>query len=338
MDNRLKNLGDWAKEIYAEDAIRISPASADASFRRYFRVEHQDGSHIIMDAPPDKEDSEPFVRISSYLASLALNVPQVVNSQDKQGFYLLTDLGSTQYLDFLTTDNVDRLYQDAMQALFVMQSRCKQPEARIPPYDEPLLLTEMGLFSEWYLGHELKASLSKRQLEIIQSSYQILANSALQQPNVFVHRDYHSRNLMFVESANPGILDFQDAVWGPVTYDLVSLLRDCYITWPQQKVESWMKKYYSWLCDDGLISDVSEIQFIRWFDLMGMQRHLKASGIFARLNHRDNKPGYMNDIPRTMNYLLSVASNYSEFDDFLSVMDELGIPEKLSLTPMENTW
>ncbi len=335
MDKRLEKIESWARQIFAGDEIQISPASADASFRRYFRVEHKNDSQIIMDAPPEKEDSEPFVRISSYLSKLDLNVPTVLNSLAEQGFYLLTDLGSVPYLDRLSSENADRLYLDAMRALLVMQSKGKEHEAKIPSYSKDLLLTEMGLFSDWYLGHELGVSLSKRQSEIVQSSYQMLTDSAWQQPKVFVHRDYHSRNLMYVEAHNPGILDFQDAVWGPITYDLVSLLRDCYIAWPEQRVEAWLKKYYAMLSETNLLRDVSVTQFMRWFDLMGIQRHLKASGIFARLKHRDNKSGYIKDIPRTMNYIISVASQYPEFDDFLSVMDELGIPNRLSLTQVE---
>ncbi len=336
MDKRLEKINNWAKYLFAGDDIRVSPASADASFRRYFRVEHQSDSHIIMDAPPDKEDSEPFVRISSYLANLGLNVPRVLNSQDELGFYLLTDLGSIPYLDRLSTDNADRLYLDAMQALMVMQTRGVQREVNIPPYDQALLLQEMSLFSEWFLGHELKVSISKKQNDTLQAVYQLLAESALQQPRVFVHRDYHSRNLMYIEPDNPGILDFQDAVWGPVTYDLVSLLRDCYIAWPKQQVELWVHHYYKLLCEAKLLVNVSAPQFMRWFDLMGIQRHLKATGIFSRLKYRDNKLSYVKDIPRTMSYIVSIAAQYSEFEDFLCLLDELGIPQTLSLTQVEN--
>ena len=336
MDKRLADIERWATGLYADEELRISPASADASFRRYFRLEHQTGSNIIMDAPPDKEDSEPFVRISAYLASLDLNVPTVLKSSNEQGFYLLSDLGSLPYLDQLSPNNADRLYHDAMQVLLVMQSRGECGAAKIQRYSKELLLNEMELFSEWFLKRELAITLTKNQDKILQSCYQVLLESALQQPEVFVHRDYHSRNLMYVEAFNPGILDFQDAVWGPVTYDLVSLLRDCYILWPEHKVDEWVKNYYLLLCDEKIINNVSETQFMRWFDLMGMQRHLKASGIFARLKHRDNKMGYIKDIPRTVNYIISAASRYPEFDVFRDVLDELDISEKLKLIQMEN--
>jgi len=336
VDKRLDDIERWAKQLFVGEELQISPASADASFRRYFRVQHQTGSNIIMDAPPDKEDSEPFVRISAYLANLDLNVPLVLNEVSERGFYLLTDLGSVPYLDQLSNDNSDHLYQDAMQVLFTIQSQGKRDEAKLGLYNKALLLSEMELFSDWFLGRELAISLTKNQRNVLQSCYQLLLESALQQPEVFVHRDYHSRNLMYLETHNPGILDFQDAVWGPITYDLVSLLRDCYITWPEQQVAAWVKKYYLLLCEGKLINNVSETQFVRWFDLMGMQRHLKASGIFSRLKHRDNKFGYIKDIPRTMNYILSAAAQHPEFDDFLHLMDEIGISEKLSLNQMEN--
>jgi len=328
-DERFQVLQAWAEGIFSSRQLDIQSASADASFRRYFRVTHDSKSYIIMDAPPEKEDSEPFVRISGYLADINLNVPRVIESDVEKGFYLLTDLGHRVYLEHLTEDSVDLFYMDAMFALSVMHQAGDQYKDTLPAYDRALLHTEMHLFSDWYLGRHNQIKLKDEQLAILESTYALLSASALEQPNVFVHRDYHSRNLMLLDTDNPGILDFQDAVWGPVTYDLVSLLRDCYITWPRPRVESWVKQYYARLSATSLLEGVTEAQFLRWFDLMGIQRHLKASGIFARLNYRDGKPGYLNDIPRTMNYVFSVASDYKELRPFLNLLDEFGIPDEL---------
>jgi len=329
MDERFQALQVWVEGIFGARQLDIQPASADASFRRYFRVMHDGKSYIIMDAPPEKEDSEPFVRISGYLADIDLNVPRVIERSVEKGFYLLTDLGRSVYLEHLTDDSADKFYSDAMHALSVMHQAGHQYRNALPVYARELLHTEMSLFSDWYLGRHHQVELNDDQLTILESTYALLSTSALEQPNVFVHRDYHSRNLMLLDTGNPGILDFQDAVWGPVTYDLVSLLRDCYITWPRQRVESWVKQYYAQLSTTSLLEDVTEAQFLRWFDLMGIQRHLKASGIFARLNYRDGKPGYLNDIPRTMDYVFSVASDYAELKPFLNLLDELDIPDKL---------
>lgn len=326
MDIRLNKLTDWVGQIFSNDAVDIKPASADASFRRYFRVSHDDNTFIVMDAPPEKENSEPFVRISAYLKQLELNVSSVLDSLPEQGFYLLNDLGTRPYLDQLSSDNASRLYHDAMQALLVMQHRGAKAEIKLPDYNQELLLFEMSLFPDWYLQHELKVSLSPAQQQVLQSAFELLTDSAMSQPQVFVHRDYHSRNLMYLEDQNPGILDFQDAVWGPVTYDLASLLRDCYIAWPQQRVYAWVNEYFTQLIELGILQNIAAEQFIRWFDLMGVQRHLKASGIFARLKHRDSKPGYINDIPRTLNYVLSVAQRYPELNEFASLLIELKVP------------
>jgi len=284
-----------------------------------------------MDAPPDKEDCEPFVRISGYLAEIGLNVPKVTESSVEQGFYLLTDLGCRAYLDHLNEDTVVPLYTDAMQAIEVMHRSGAKYESDIPAYDRDLLHTEMALFTDWYLARHHGVDLNDAQKAMIESTYAKLSESALEQPKVFVHRDYHSRNLMLVDENNPGILDFQDAVWGPVTYDLVSLLRDCYVAWPRQRVESWLQDYYKRLAGDSLFEGVTPAQFLRWFDLMGIQRHLKAAGIFARLNYRDGKPGYLNDIPRTLAYVFTVAEDYQELKPFVDLLNELGIPQTLQL-------
>lgn len=328
-NQRFHELRTWVEGLFGCQLSDIQPASADASFRRYFRLSHDDQTWIIMDAPPEKEDSEPFVRVSGYLSAIGLNVPKVIESAVEQGFYLLTDLGRRAYLDHLHEGTVNSLYQDAMQAIEIMHRAGSQYQDGIPPYNRELLHTEMALFTNWYLARHHGVELNDAQHAVIESTYSLLSDAALEQPKVFVHRDYHSRNLMLVDENNPGILDFQDAVWGPITYDLVSLLRDCYITWPRERVESWLQDYYERLVDDPLLEGVSQAQFLRWFNLMGIQRHLKATGIFARLNYRDGKPGYLNDIPRTLGYVFTVAKDYQELKPFLDLLNELGIPQKI---------
>jgi len=327
-DRRLDKLAAWLAGQLAQTGFSIQPASADASFRRYFRVTVDGTSYIAMDAPPDKEDSHPFVRIAGYLNGMQVNAPRVLAENYADGFFLLTDLGDRHYLSVLNEDNAADLYTDAMQALLRIQSGGAQYVAQLPPYDHALLWREMELFRDWYLHRHLGLTLDNAQHDILNRTWELLAQNALQQPVVFVHRDYHSRNLMYVKNGgdNPGILDFQDAVAGPLTYDLVSLLRDCYIKWPAAQLAGWTRYYYDQLLANRLVEDVSYAQFMRWFDLMGIQRHLKASGIFARLNYRDGKPGYLADIPRTLGYILDVAPAYSELHDFVSLLRQRVVP------------
>jgi aminoglycoside/choline kinase family phosphotransferase len=330
-DSRFTQLNEWLQSQLDCADFSIEPASADASFRRYFRVRTHDKSLIAMDAPPDKEDSHPFVRIAGYLGAMHINAPRVLAENYNDGFFLLSDLGHSHYLAVLNPHNAKQLYADAMQVLLQLQQRGAIYLSGLPPYDQALLLREMQLFRDWYLQTHLGLVLSAAQHAVLDSTYAFLAEQALAQPRVFVHRDYHSRNLMYVPQAghNPGVLDFQDAVAGPLTYDLVSLLRDCYIDWPCAQVMDWVADYHRKLHDKGLFGSISLAQFVRWFDLMGVQRQLKASGIFARLNHRDGKPGYLNDIPRTLGYILQVAPDYPELQDFLALLDELAIPARL---------
>ncbi|MCG6887478.1 MAG: phosphotransferase [Proteobacteria bacterium] len=318
MDKRFERLQLWLPEVAGIADCDITPASADASFRRYFRIRFDGQSRIVMDAPPAQEDCHPFVQISALLSDIGLHVPEVLVEDLEQGFLLLTDLGERMYLDELNGRSVGALYGDAMQALLRLQAYGPAP---LPAYDQDLLWREMELFREWYLGRHLGLALTPDQQAIIDQVFHFLSESALQQPRVIVHRDYHSRNLM-VSDPNPGILDFQDAVMGPVSYDLVSLLRDCYIAWPQQQVQHWLQDYHRQLLDRQIIDGVSLAEFQRWFDLMGIQRHLKASGIFARLNYRDGKPGYLADIPRTLAYVLDVGQGYPELQDFIRLLGE----------------
>jgi len=275
-----------------------------------------------MDAPPDREDCRPFVYISRLLRDLGLHVPEILAEDTAQGFLLLSDLGSRLYLDELNEANVDRLYGDALGALATLQG-CGPADGRLPRYDRKLLLAEMSLFRDWLLGTHLEMTLNDSERQRLEESFELLVANALEQPVVCVHRDFHSRNLMVSDHHNPGILDYQDAVIGPVTYDLVSLLRDCYIDWPRSRVEGWALGYYELARQTGILrpGDADETGFLRWFDLMGVQRHLKAAGIFARLNHRDGKPGYLADIPRTLGYVQAVCQRYPELADLARITE-----------------
>jgi len=319
MDQRFEQLKVWVEEVLAIRDADLRPASSDASFRRYFRVRHGQESFVIMDAPPDKEDCGPFIKVSTAMASFGLNVPRVLEKDLQQGFLLLSDLGSEQYLQVLDTDSVDGLYADAVTALVNLQLRSVDSEVLLPVYDHVLLMTEMNLFKDWLLAQQLKINLNDEQSAALDNTFEWLAQQALAQPQVWVHRDYHCRNLMRTEVDNPGVLDFQDAVLGPLTYDLVSLLKDCYISWPRQRVEAWLADYHRQIQAAGLIANIDRGQLLKWFDCMGVQRHLKAAGIFARLNIRDGKPGYLADIPRTLAYIAEVAEQQPELE-FLGVL------------------
>ena len=313
---RLEYLRQWTRQQLDWPDIELTPASVDASFRRYFRIQQGDASYILMDAPPDKEDCRSFIHVSELLLGLGLHVPEILARNLERGFLLLSDLGRRLYLDELNEKSVDRLYGDALGALAALQS-CDPDNSSLPLYTSELLLFEMSLFRDWLIGAHLNIRLDQAQQQDLKNSCELLAENALQQAAVCVHRDFHSRNLMVSAYNNPGILDYQDAVIGPVTYDLVSLLRDCYISWPRQRVEDWAMGYFELAQQTGILrqNQVNEQQFLKWFDWMGVQRHLKAAGIFARLNHRDGKPGYLDDIPRTLGYVTDVCSRYNELSE-----------------------
>ncbi len=315
-DQRAQALVGWLKDGLGLDIHSIAPASSDASFRRYFRVHHADGCHIVMDAPPDRETTEPFVRIAKLLQAAGLHTPAVYHCNREQGFLLLEDLGSTSLLDCLNADSADAFYASALDSLLMLQTGVDLEQCALPRYDYALLQRELTIFHEWFLEKLLGIVMP---LAIKQAVDEMLIDAALSQPQVCVHRDFHSRNLMVLEQDGPGVIDFQDAVIGPISYDVVSLLRDCYIRWPQHQVESWARAYYRRLIDAEML-DVDFERFMRWFDWMGLQRHLKAVGIFARLHLRDNKSSYLADIPRTMSYINEVCAAYpelAEFHDFL---------------------
>jgi N-acetylmuramate 1-kinase len=325
-DLRLEQLERWLAKLFGTRDFQVTTASADASFRRYFRVTRGADTWIAMDAPPAKEDMEPYIRIASMLVDVGVNAPRVLERNSEEGFLLNSDLGSQTYLmELEARGDADRLYADAIEALVRIQSRGAGHAARLPPYDDALLRREMGLFPEWFCGRHLGLTLAGDDAVALAGVFDVLSATALEQPNVFVHRDYHSRNLMVGDGArhgaNPGILDFQDAVSGPVTYDLVSLLRDCYVAWPVERVRTWALQFRSAARREGVEVGGNESEFLRWFDLMGVQRHLKAIGIFARLWHRDGKPGYLNDIPRTLSYVRTVSGNYRELHFLQTFID-----------------
>ena len=312
-DPRLALLRHWLEDGLGWRDTSLAPASADASFRRYFRVTRPQGTCIAMDAPPDKENVEPYLAVAGMLADIGVNAPRVLGRNAGDGFLLLTDLGSVTYL----TELADRgragaLYADAIAALVRIEARGAGHATRLPPYDEKLLRFEMSLFTDWLVGRHLGLVLHQDDTRGLAAAFDLLVANALAQPRVFVHRDYHSRNLMVCAEENPGILDFQDAVHGPLTYDLVSLLRDCYIDWPQERVVEWALEFRRQAAAAGLDAGADDGQFLRWFDLMGVQRHLKASGIFARLWHRDGKPGYLAEVPRTLGYVEQACARHAD--------------------------
>ncbi|MDJ0813485.1 MAG: phosphotransferase [Woeseiaceae bacterium] len=302
----------WVRGFDGLEKADPHPASGDASFRRYFRVHSDTASYIVMDAPPEKEDSRPFIQVAGYLESMQLHAPRVLEADLEHGFLLLTDLGSTQYLQLLEDDAAaaEVLYASAMRALLIIQNRGEAFQSHLPAYDAERLHFEMSLFHDWLCEKHLSIEFSdadEREWRMLCD--QLVAN-ALEQPQVFVHRDYHSRNLMVAEDG-PGILDFQDAMEGPLTYDLVSLLKDCYVKMSADQIAKLVAEFAHDARQLG-VHDLGDEQYRRCFDLTGVQRHLKAAGIFARLNHRDGKSGYLADVPRTLSYIVDLAPDYGE--------------------------
>jgi aminoglycoside/choline kinase family phosphotransferase len=321
MNDRYKQMTRWLDSLGYHD-YTLSPASEDASFRSYFRVKTETESWILMDAPPQKEPCDRFIAVATKLRNAGLSAPEIIHQDLSQGFLLLTDFGSTDYLSILDANSEGPLYADALAALLKMQTSIECDD--LPGYDEALLLQEMDLFRDWFLKELLGIDLDAAQQAVWRSIKQVLVQNALEQPQVFVHRDYHSRNLMKIENRNPGILDFQDAVKGPVTYDLVSLLRDCYIAWPAVRVDQLALDYHDFARVNELV-DVESAKFLRWFNLMGIQRHLKAIGIFSRLKIRDGKSGYLKDIPRTLEYIEQVSAKEMNMVGLYSMIADLSL-------------
>jgi len=273
-----------------------------------------------MDAPPENEEITTFCRLGRRFHKLGINVPDILHTDEQQGLVLMTDLGSQHYLDNLNDSTVERLYGDALGSLVTLQTGTFDDPAFLPPYSAQLLRQEMDLFREWYLATHLGLEITAEEHKIMDESWQLLIDSALEQPQLWVHRDFHSRNLMVTDFNNPGVIDFQDAVTGPITYDLVSLLKDCYIEWPMERVEDWVLGYHDLALQSGLLEKENEQQFLCWFHRMGIQRHLKVAGIFARLSHRDGKNQYLNDIPLTLKYLVSALKNDPELSELYNLV------------------
>jgi N-acetylmuramate 1-kinase len=322
-DARRSALGEWLRALPASYGLQPSTlraASADASFRRYFRVDAAEGAFVVMDAPPDKEDSRPFVHVAQLLREAGLNAPQVLEADLAAGFLLLTDLGSTTYLAALDADTAPALFEDAMEAL-VRWQLASRPGV-LPPYDETLLRRELHLFPDWYVARHLGRALTDVQRRTLDKIFDRIVASNLAQPTVYVHRDYMPRNLM-VASPNPGVLDFQDAVMGPITYDVASLYRDAFISWDEERVLDWVVQYWEKSRRAGLPVSSDFGAFWRDFEWMGLQRHLKVLGIFARINYRDGKPHYLADTPRFVGYVRAVTRRYDELAPLHRLFDEL---------------
>ncbi len=314
---------DWLKNDCLLNVTSCEAASNDASFRRYFRVQIEGKTFIAMDAPPDKEDIVPFMHIANLFKHANVNTPTILQHNLNDGFLLLEDFGSQWLLDSLNEENATMFYKNALHALLPLHTNENLLNADLPFYGETLLRLEMSLFEEWFIEQLLDVELPQNLWENVQTC---LVKSALEQPTVCVHRDYHSRNLMVLPNGELGVLDFQDAVLGALTYDVVSLLRDCYVDWSSDKIEMWLHDYLQHL-QRRKVTHVDFSQFKRWFDLMGMQRHLKVCGIFARLHLRDDKPDYLKSIPRTLNYILQVCGAYPELHEFQQFLQQQILPQ-----------
>ena len=324
-DARLDALREWLRTLPA--GHRLAPASArpasnDASFRRYFRIDAGSGSLIVMDAPPPMEDCRPFVHAARVLGEAGMNVPRVIEADLDRGFLLLTDFGDRTYLDALDDGTADALYADASRALIALQVASR--EGVFPAYDRELLLRELMLYPDWYVTRHKGVTLNDTDRELLHRSFETLLANNLGQPRVLVHRDYHSRNLMRLDGeGNPGVLDFQDAVYGALTYDLVSLLRDAYVGWPEERVIDWAVRHWERARKARLPVQQDFSEFYRDFEWMGLQRHLKVLGIFARLCHRDGKRRYLDDLPLVLDYVVKTASRYNAFTGLAKLIDRI---------------
>lgn len=299
----------WARTALVDADLTLHHASADASFRSYWRGVSGGHSWIVMDAPPAHEDIRPWLEIAARLRAAGLNAPQVRLADADAGFVLMNDLGTRLYLPALTESSADALYGDALDALLTMQTRADAHG--LPAYDEAKLVAEMELMPTWFLQRHLGYTPTCEEWDVIEPAFRALLDAVRVQPQVFVHRDYHARNLLVTAAQSPGIIDFQDAVRGPVTYDLVSLLRDCYIAWPEARVQGWVEDYRRRLVDAG-ITTADPATFLRWFDLTGLQRHLKVLGIFCRLCYRDGKADYLRDLPLVWRYVREVGARHPQ--------------------------
>ncbi len=319
---RQKQLTEWLSSLYPNQPFNLTPASADASFRRYFRATFADGStKVLMDAPPQHEDCKPFLHVGKLFEAAGAHVPHVYAHDLAQGFLLLSDLGNTTYLQALYEGNAQALYGAATDALIKIQLASQPNE--LPPYDEALLRRELNLFPEWYIAKHLGVTLTVKQQAKLEEVFARLIANNLGQPCVYVHRDYHSRNLMVTVDNNPGVIDFQDAVYGPITYDLASLFKDAYVKWEEPQIIDWLIRYWQKARKAGLPVREDFGDFYRDYELMGAQRHIKVLGIFARLYHRDGKDGYLKDMPLVMEYLHKACERYIDLKPLLNILLEL---------------
>ncbi len=331
---RQQQLTNWLHSLYPDTPFTLAIASADASFRRYFRASFPDGTaRIVMDAPPEHEDCRPFLHIGKLFEGAGTHVPHVYAQDLEQGFLLLSDLGNTTYLQALNPDNAKALYGSATDALVKIQLASREGE--LPSYDEALLRRELNLFPEWYIAKHLNITLTDKQQKALEQVFCRILDNNLAQPRVYVHRDFHSRNLMYIETVaddfpgaqdiaiNPGILDFQDAVYGPITYDLASLFKDAYIKWDEELVMDWLIRYWESARRAGLPVHSDFGEFYRDYEWMGVQRHIKVLGIFARLFHRDGKEGYLKDMPLVFEYLHRACSRYVDLKPLQVLLEEL---------------
>lgn len=327
----------WLEQTLGHNDFLLARASEDASFRSYWRVDVEGITHILMDAPPGQEDVLPWIDIGAALHAIGVHTPQVFAHDAALGFVLMEDLGTRTYLPELTDRTADSLYADALDALLRMQLHADV--ADLPAYDRQRLIDEMQLMPDWFLDRHLGHSPDGSEQEILRSAFDWIASEVLEQPNCFVHRDFHSRNLLVTDNDNPGVIDFQGAMFGPITYDLVSLLRDCYIEWDEAKLRGWIETYRLKLVAAHLVaSDVSAEQFERWFDLTGLQRHIKVLGIFCRLCYRDGKPTYLDDLPLVWRYTIDVARRYPELKAMVDLLEralgtrDITTPREISRT------
>lgn len=318
---RLVRLQQWVAEVLPAPLRVFETASADASFRRYFRAGTAEASYIVMDAPPEHEDCRPYIHVAQLFRAAGANTPEILAENLAEGFLLLTDFGNTTYLSALNEQTADGLYRDANASLIRIQAASRAGE--LPDYDEALLRRELMLFPDWYLARHLEVELSDAQRQVMESAFAAILANNLAQPQVYVHRDWHSRNLMVTDESNPGVLDFQDAVYGPITYDLASIYKDAYIAWDEERVLDWTVRYWEAARKAGLPVRDDFADFYLDFEWMGVQRHIKVLGIFARLYHRDGKAGYLKDMPLVMNYLRRACERYGQLHPFLNLLDEL---------------
>jgi hypothetical protein len=322
--SRLAALDSWLGTTLRSSDYQLAPASADASFRRYFRITIGDQTLIVMDAPPAQEDCRPFIKVSAMMIEAGIHAPKVLAQDLDQGFLLLTDLGPKTYLNVLDESNADALFRDASDALVKWQLASK-PHV-LPPYDDSLLRGELHLFPDWYVAKHLKVTLTDAQQKTLHAAFDTIIAANLSQANVFVHRDYMPRNLM-VSSPNPGVLDFQDAVYGPIGYDIAALFKDAFISWEEERVLDGTIRYWERARKAGLPVPQDFSDFYRDVEWMGLQRHLKVIGIFARINYRDGKPAYLADVPRFVRYVRKVGERYQALFPLIRLFDQLKIDD-----------